>query len=241
MALGLKIMKPDSSSYYKDEYSGTGYSFTYEQNERSEFRGIGYGITFEKGSYSLGIDYLPLDYEAEYNVKETQVNGSETQNFDIDPTFLKTKIKRKSIGLSALFGDPKSKALRFEVSYQKMNSLLNKKFTFFSNFLDGERKTFVAEFIRKPFYATFTVTDTKGDYIDFKNLINYIISPEAITGDTKRNFKITGGLVSSNGHSLSGSFSSSKSETSEGIYPGSTPLTANTKKTSIGLSYSYRF
>lgn len=241
MAFGLKFMKPDSSSNFTDVYSGTSFSYSYEENERSEFKGIGYGVTFEKGSYSLGMEYLPLTYEAEFNVKRSETNAGVTTLSNVDPSFLEAEITRKGIGISALYGNPKTKALRLEVSYQKMNSLLNHKYTFFSSFIDGERKTVSAEFTYNSLFGTFSMIDTKGDYIDFKNLINYILSPEAITGDTVRDFKITGGLVSSNGFSISGSFSTSKSETLEGIYPGSTPLTANTKKTSFGISFSFRF
>ena len=146
---------------------------------------------------------------------------------------------KKGLGISYLWGNKKSTAYRFEISYGVMDPVSEQK-SDQPKLKNGEQFVYSAEVIWWKVVGGFNLRQTKGSYINFRNYFDFIMDENNIS---QNDFVTTYGgfftLKTKAGHSIG--INGNYSNRTDKIKFFGDDKDAKIKSFGIGANYAYLF
>ena len=201
---------------------------------------FGIGLTYElMPSVFLGSDFNEFKTQRRLKGSYRSTKGTEptyVSTGDQDVTQVKS-VRRDTVGLGTLVGDPKRNAFRAEVSAERISPLTDR-----AGLNEGRLYRATAEAQWLYFHLGVKYEKSEGYMVDPNNLIPYFLKFEEFSNRAKSDVGFIGGLRSEKGHSFSLFFSSSTERVNEQITStDSQSYETEIKSQSYGVSYSYLF
>lgn len=244
--IGLKGLYTGADVKTKNNYRTVVNSTTTLVDDQSTLKAsflvVGIGLTYEV------FQNVYLGYTADFNEFKTQqiFNGSSTADGTSSPTTTSTlnfntsrtkTVRRDTLGIATLLGDPKKSAFRLELSGERISPLTDRAGLNEGRLYQG---TIEAQWLY--FHLGVVYGISEGYLVDPNNLIPYFLKFEEFSNRSRTNLEFITGLRTSKGHSLSASYSYSKENIREQISSSDSQTYPTELATQIiGVSYSYVF
>lgn len=232
LSLGIHYAKADLVEKRQDNYKIGGGESNSETTANITMTGRGGGVTIKvPGNIYLAYSYAQYDLDIDATGTSSGSYGSSTFNRRAI-----NKFKLATYGIAYMVGKKKSKSFRVEIS-EKLNS------TDIARLHMGRRRTFSVEAMTKKLYGGFSVMSSRGDRVNFQNIVDAVTGERVNTNEESLSFTGSGGFRTSKGHSIGGSLSYSniniKSQISS--YNEDNLFESNIENIAVGASYAYIF